>query len=121
MLGLGPNETSASPLQKGMGILSAVYHIPVAFVRGRGAFTNTAPTAPYRSAGRPEVIFVIERLIDLAADRLALDPVALRQRNLIPSAAQPYTNPAPGQKTKFTLNRFRPWSAEPFATVELFT
>lgn len=76
-----------------MGILSAVYHIPVAFVRGRGAFTNTAPTAPYRSAGRPEVIFVIERLIDLAADRLALDPVALRQRNLIPSAAQPYTNP----------------------------
>jgi aerobic carbon-monoxide dehydrogenase large subunit len=81
MLGLGPNETSASPLQKGMGILSAVYHIPVAFVRGRGAFTNTAPTAPYRSAGRPEVIFVIERLIDLAADRLALDPVALRQRN----------------------------------------
>jgi hypothetical protein len=42
---------------------------------------------------QPEVIFVIERLIDLAADRLALDPVALRQRNLIPSAAQPYTNP----------------------------
>ena len=90
---LGAYATTFVPLQKGMGILSAVYHIPVAFVRGRGAFTNTAPTAPYRSAGRPEVIFVIERLIDLAADRLALDPVALRQRNLIPSAAQPYTNP----------------------------
>ena len=90
---LGAYAATFVPLQKGMGILSAVYHIPVAFVRGRGAFTNTAPTAPYRSAGRPEVIFVIERLIDLAADRLALDPVALRQRNLIPSAAQPYTNP----------------------------
>jgi carbon-monoxide dehydrogenase large subunit len=55
--------------------------------------TNTVPTAPYRSAGRPEVIFVIERLIDQAADRLGLDPVALRRRNLVPSAAQPYTNP----------------------------
>jgi carbon-monoxide dehydrogenase large subunit len=76
-----------------MGILSGVYHIPAAFVRGRGAFTNTAPTAPYRSAGRPEVIFVIERLIDLAADRLGMDPAALRRRNLIPSTAQPYTNP----------------------------
>src|SRR5580692_8890943 len=73
---LGAYAATFVPLQKGMGILSAVYHIPVAFVRGRGAFTNTAPTAPYRSAGR-----------------LALDPVALRQRNLIRSAAQPYTNP----------------------------
>jgi carbon-monoxide dehydrogenase large subunit len=90
---LGAYTTTFVPLQKGMGILSGVYHIPVAFVRGRGVVTNTVPTAPYRSAGRPEVIFVIERLIDLAADRLALDPVALRRRNLVQSAAQPYTNP----------------------------
>ena len=60
---LGAHAATFVSLQKGTGILSAVYHIPVAFVRGRGAFTNTAQTAPYRSAGRPEVIFVIERLI----------------------------------------------------------
>jgi carbon-monoxide dehydrogenase large subunit len=76
-----------------MGLLSGVYHIPAAYVRGRGAVTNTVPTTPYRSAGRPEVIFVIERLIDLAADRLGIDPAALRRRNIIPPAAQPYTNP----------------------------
>ncbi|MGH7094667.1 MAG: xanthine dehydrogenase family protein molybdopterin-binding subunit, partial [Stellaceae bacterium] len=46
-----------------------------------------------RSAGRPEVIFVVERLIDLAADELGLDPVALRRRNLVPPTAQPYANP----------------------------
>ena len=55
--------------------------------------TNTVPTTPYRSAGRPEAIFVIERLIDLAADRLGIDPAELRRRNLIPPTAQPYTNP----------------------------
>jgi len=48
---------------------------------------------PIRSAGRPEVIFVIERLIDLVADRLGLDPVALRRRNIVPPTAQPFTNP----------------------------
>ena len=65
--------------------MSGVYDIPAAYVRGRGAVTNTVPTTPYRSAGRPEVMFVIERLIDLAADRLGLDPVALRRRNLVPA------------------------------------
>jgi aerobic carbon-monoxide dehydrogenase large subunit len=78
---IGAHAATFVPLQQGMGILSGVYHIPVAFVRGRGAFTNTAPTAPYRSAGRPEIIFVIERLIDLAADRLGLNPAELRRRN----------------------------------------
>jgi carbon-monoxide dehydrogenase large subunit len=62
-------------------------------VRGRAAVTNTVPTTPYRSAGRPEVIFVIERLIDLAADKLGMDPAELRRRNLIAPAAQPYRNP----------------------------
>jgi len=90
---LGAYAAAFVSLQKGMGILPGVYRIPAAYVRGRGAVTNTVPTAPYRSAGRPEVIFVIERLIDLAANRLGLDPAALRARNLIPSAAQPYTNP----------------------------
>ena len=90
---LGAYAAAFVSLQKGMGLLSGVYHIPAAYVRGRGAVTNTVPTTPYRSAGRPEVIFVIERLIDLAADRLGIDPAALRRRNIIPPAAQPYTNP----------------------------
>ncbi|HUK06765.1 MAG TPA: xanthine dehydrogenase family protein molybdopterin-binding subunit [Stellaceae bacterium] len=90
---LGGYAISFVSLQKGMGLLSGVYRIPVAHVRGRGAVTNTVPTTPYRSAGRPEVIFVIERLIDLAADKLGIDPVALRRRNLIPPSAQPFTNP----------------------------
>jgi aerobic carbon-monoxide dehydrogenase large subunit len=90
---LGAQAASFVSLQKGMGLMSGVYDIPAAYVRGRGAVTNTVPTTPYRSAGRPEVMFVIERLIDLAADRLGLDPVALRRRNLVPVEAQPYRNP----------------------------
>ena len=90
---LGGYAASFVSLQKGMGLLSGVYHIPAGYVRGRAAVTNTVPTTPYRSAGRPEVIFVIERLIDLAADKLGIDPAELRRRNLIAPAAQPYRNP----------------------------
>jgi len=90
---LGAYAASFVSLQKGMGLLSGVYHIPVAYAHGRGVVTNTVPTTPYRSAGRPEVIFVIERLVDLAADKLGLDPAKLRRRNMIPPAAQPYRNP----------------------------
>ena len=50
-------------------------------------------TTPYRSAGRPEVIYVIERLIDKAAQEHGFDRVALRRRNLIPPSAFPYKNP----------------------------
>jgi aerobic carbon-monoxide dehydrogenase large subunit len=90
---LGAYAASFVSLQKGIALLSSVYHVPTGYVRGRGAVTNTVPTTPYRSAGRPEIIFVIERLIDLAADRLGLDPVALRRKNMIPPEAQPYRNP----------------------------
>jgi carbon-monoxide dehydrogenase large subunit len=90
---LGGYAVAFGPLQKGLGLMSNVYRIPVGYFRGRGAVTNTVSTTPYRSAGRPEAIFVIERLVDLAADRLGLDPAALRRRNLIPPEAQPYANP----------------------------
>jgi carbon-monoxide dehydrogenase large subunit len=90
---LGAQAASFVSLQKGMGLLSGVYRIPAAYCRGRGAVTNTMPTTPYRSAGRPEVIFVIERLIDLASHRLGLDKVDLRRRNLVPATAQPFRNP----------------------------
>jgi carbon-monoxide dehydrogenase large subunit len=91
---LGGHSVAFGPLQKGLGLMSSVYRIPVAYFRGRGAVTNTVSTTPYRSSGRPEAIFVVERLIDLAADRLGIDPAELRRRNLIPPTAQPFTNPA---------------------------
>src|SRR5205807_8695583 len=90
---LGGHAVAFGPLQKGLGLMSSVYRIPVGYFRGRGAVTNTVSTTPYRSAGRPEAIFVVERLIDLTADQLGLDPVARPRQNMIPPAAQPYTNP----------------------------
>src|SRR5262249_35513806 len=61
--------------------------------RGRAVRSRPRPTTPYRAAGRPEVMFVIERLIDIAARRHGFDRVALRRRNLVPAAAMPYRNP----------------------------
>jgi carbon-monoxide dehydrogenase large subunit len=55
--------------------------------------SNSSPTVPYRSAGRPEAMFVIERLIDMAARRHNFDRIELRRRNLIPRHALPYANP----------------------------
>jgi carbon-monoxide dehydrogenase large subunit len=54
--------------------------------------SHTAPTFPYRAAGRPEALFVLERLIDIAARRHGFDRVALRRRNLVPPDAMPYRN-----------------------------
>ena len=52
--------------------------------------THTVPTAAYRGAGRPEATYTIERLIDVAARELGIDPYELRRRNLIPPEAMPY-------------------------------
>ncbi len=68
---------------------STVYRVPALHVRMRAVLTNTVPIAPYRGAGRPEAHFVIERLLDIAAKKLALDRVELRRRNLIPRASFP--------------------------------
>ena len=83
---------SLSPLGKGAALITGSYHIPAATLRARAVFTNTMPTNAYRSSGRPEVTFAIERAIDLAADALKLDRVALRRRNLVAPQAMPYTN-----------------------------
>jgi len=90
---VGAHSGSYVPLTKGVSIMSGVYRIPVAQVRARAVLSNTPPTIPYRSAGRPEAMFVIERLIDLAALEHGFDRVELRRRNLIPEAAMPYPNP----------------------------
>ncbi|OLC31363.1 MAG: carbon monoxide dehydrogenase [Candidatus Rokubacteria bacterium 13_1_40CM_4_69_5] len=90
---VGAHAVSFVPLAKGVAVLPSVYHIPAAALRGRAVLSNTSPTYPYRSAGRPEVMFVIERLIDLAARRHGFDRVELRRRNLVPGSAMPYRNP----------------------------
>src|SRR5881296_612213 len=89
---VGAHAVSFNPLNKGMAIATTVYHVPAVSMHGRAVVTNTSPTTPYRSAGRPEVMFVIERLIDLAARRHGFDRVDLRRRNLVPSSAMPYRN-----------------------------
>jgi carbon-monoxide dehydrogenase large subunit len=89
----GAYPVSFGPLHKGVEIMTSIYHVPVVHFRACATLTNTAPTRPYRSSGRPEAMFVMERLIDLAARRLGFDRVELRRRNLVPETAMPYRNP----------------------------
>jgi carbon-monoxide dehydrogenase large subunit len=89
---LGAHSVHFGPLNKGMAIPTTVYRVPAAALHGRSVVTNTSPTTPYRSSGRPEVMFVIERLIDLAARRHGFDRLDLRRKNLVPSSAMPYRN-----------------------------
>jgi carbon-monoxide dehydrogenase large subunit len=72
--------------------MSGVYDIPAVHFRGCAVMTNTVPTTPYRSAGRPEAIYIMERLVDLAAQQCGFDPVELRRKNLIPPQKFPYKN-----------------------------
>jgi len=67
------------------------YRIPGLHYRVRGVFTNAVPTDAYRGAGKPETVSTLERLIDVAADRLGVDRVDLRRRNLVQPADLPYT------------------------------
>ena len=89
---LGAYTASIIPLTKGVEIMTGVYHIPAVYFRARGVTTNTPSTAPYRSAGRPEVMYVMERLVDLACKQHGFDPVEIRRRNFIPETAMPYAN-----------------------------
>jgi len=89
---LGAHTTNFAMVQKGVQMMSSIYRVPSAHFRARATLSNTSPTRPYRSAGRPEVIFVMERLIDLAARELGLDRVALRRKNLVTEKEMPYKN-----------------------------
>src|SRR5205823_13516867 len=81
---------SAGPGTNNVGGVAGVYTTPAIHVHTTGVYTNTTPTGPYRGAGRPEATYAIERVIDVAARELGLDPVELRRRNLIPAAAMPF-------------------------------
>jgi carbon-monoxide dehydrogenase large subunit len=90
---VGAHTVSFVPLTKGIGLMSSVYDIPSANFRGQAVNSNTPSTNSYRSAGRPEAMFVVERLIDMAAREHGFDRVELRRRNLIQPDRFPYANP----------------------------
>ncbi|MCC7486586.1 MAG: xanthine dehydrogenase family protein [Burkholderiales bacterium] len=73
--------------------LTGVYRIPALYNRIRLVFTNTTPIAAYRGAGRPDIAYVLERVVTQAAAELGMDPAELRRRNFIPRGAFPYKTP----------------------------
>lgn len=77
----------------GPKVITGVYHVPALDLSAQAVITNTNLVGAYRGAGRPESIFLIERLMDRAAAELKLDPAELRRRNLIAPSAMPYRTP----------------------------
>ena len=74
-------------------LLAGTYTTPAIYVETKAAFTHTVPVDAYRGAGRPEATFLLERIVDLAADESGMDPAELRRRNFIPADAYPYQTP----------------------------
>ena len=75
-------------------VFCGTYDIKAAWLGCEGFFTNTTPVDAYRGAGRPEAIYVLERMIDYAARTLGVDPFELRRRNFIAADAFPYRTQA---------------------------
>lgn len=80
------------PMVVGPWVQTSVYDVPVVDLHIRCVMTNTACTAAYRGAGRPEAIFIMERLMDEAARQSGVDRIALRRRNFVRPEQMPYTN-----------------------------
>ena len=73
-----------------LGTLAGVYRTPASHVDVTAVFTHTQPVRPYRGNGRPEAAYVIERMVDLAADQTGIDPAELRRRNTVSPSAMPF-------------------------------
>ncbi|WP_298819557.1 xanthine dehydrogenase family protein molybdopterin-binding subunit [Chloroflexus sp.] len=91
-------DLGAYPLAPGLPDLTTamaigVYKIPAVDLEAICVYTNTTPVAAYRGAGRPEAAYYIERLMDLIAAELGMDPAEVRRRNFIPPDAFPYKTP----------------------------
>jgi len=86
------NSGIAIQLLIGPWVSTSIYDIRTVDFTFTALMTNTAPTGPYRGAGRPEAIYLIERLMDAAARKLDIDPAELRRRNMIQPSQMPYTN-----------------------------
>lgn len=73
-------------------MITGSYDIPYASCETIGIYTNTTPTDAYRGAGKPEATFQIERMVDLFAKKIDMDPLEVRKRNLVPKESFPYSN-----------------------------
>lgn len=80
------------PLVLGPFVQTGVYDLPLVHFEVTAVMTNTAPVGAYRGAGRPEAVFIVERLMDAAARQLKMDPRKIRKANYIKPAQLPYTN-----------------------------
>ena len=90
---VGAHPVSYVPMSNGTRVLTSVYDVPNTAVRVSAVLSNTVPVAPYRGAGRPEAMHVMERLLDIAARELKLDRVEIRRRNMVRHDMLPYRNP----------------------------
>ena len=81
------------PLRLSPSVISSMYHLPAVFLSTRCVMTNTAPLGAFRGAGRPEGIYLTERLMDQAAREMNIDPAELRRRNMVKSEQMPYNTP----------------------------
>jgi carbon-monoxide dehydrogenase large subunit len=102
---IGSQVLHLVPLVRGAAVTNGLYVIPAMHMRLQAVFTNTVPTSTYRGAGRPEAMFIIERLIDTAAAEMDIDRVKLRRRNFIQPAMLPYTN---AFGTRYDSGEFEP-------------
>jgi carbon-monoxide dehydrogenase large subunit len=92
ILNSGSQVIMLMPLVRGASVANGVYDIPAIYVKLQGVLTNTTPTSTYRGAGRPEAIYIIERLVDTAAAEMGIDPVEMRRMNVVTTAMIPYRN-----------------------------
>lgn len=77
----------------GPKVITGVYHVPALHLKGTAVMTNTNVVGAYRGAGRPEAIYLVERLMDQAAAEMKIDPAELRRRNFIQPSQMPYKTP----------------------------
>lgn len=87
---------SVSHLRNGATLMTGVYNTPALYGSFKVVLTNTVPVAAYRGAGRPDIAYAVERLVDRAADEMKIERSELRRRNFIPPAAFPYKTPTMG-------------------------
>ena len=80
----------AVPVVFSLKLAQTVYDVPAVDVMSSAVFTNTAPTVPYRGAGRPEAVYIMERLIDTAAHEMGIDPAEIRRKNFIRPDSMPF-------------------------------
>jgi carbon-monoxide dehydrogenase large subunit len=80
------------PLILGPFVQTGVYDIPLVHYDLKAVMTHTAPVGAYRGAGRPEAVFIIERLMDAAARQIGIDPRAIRKANFVKPSQMPYKN-----------------------------